>query len=44
MLSFLLSCLLPILAAVTQQTGECSLGDACPNAHSVFESWLHPLK
>jgi hypothetical protein len=43
LLIFLLCCLLPLLA-FTQQTGECLLGDNCPNAHSVFESWLHPLK
>ncbi|KAF6262264.1 hypothetical protein COO60DRAFT_663864 [Scenedesmus sp. NREL 46B-D3] len=34
----------PAMCQELEKTGECSLGDACPNAHSVFESWLHPLK
>jgi hypothetical protein len=44
LLNSLLSCMLPLLADDIQHTGDCPLGDVCPNAHSVFESWLHPLR
>ena len=26
------------------QTGSCPREDLCPQAHGVFESWLHPSR
>jgi hypothetical protein len=26
------------------QTSSCKRGDACPFAHGVFETWLHPAR
>lgn len=27
-----------------RRAGVCAAGDACPMAHGVFESWLHPSR